>query len=126
MLKLLLVGAGGFAGSVARALLSNFVQQISNSQFPFGTLTVNVLGCLVIGALSQLGEAREIFSSETRAFLFVGILGGFTTYSSFGNETINLARSGLLLTAFGNIAAQLVLGLFAVWLGRVLAAQFWS
>lgn len=126
MLKLLLVGAGGFVGSVARALLSNFVQQISNSQFPFGTLTVNVLGCLVIGALSQLGEAREIFSPETRAFLFVGILGGFTTYSSFGNETINLARSGLLLTAFGNIAAQLVLGLFAVWLGRVLAAQFWS
>lgn len=126
MLKLLLVGAGGFCGSIARALLSNFVQQTSGSSFPFGTLTVNVLGCLVIGALSQLGEAREIFSPETRAFLFVGILGGFTTYSSFGNETINLARSGLLLAAFGNIAAQLVLGLCAVWLGRVLAAQLWG
>jgi fluoride exporter len=126
MLKLLLVGAGGFLGSVARALLSNFVQQLSASQFPFGTLTVNVIGCLVIGGLSQLGEARDVFSPETRAFLFVGILGGFTTYSSFGNETINLGRSGLLVSALLNVASQMVLGLGAVWLGRILARQLWN
>jgi fluoride exporter len=73
-----------------------------------------------------LGEARDVFSPETRAFLFVGILGGFTTYSSFGNETINLGRSGLLASALLNVAAQLVLGLGAVWLGRILARQLWN
>lgn len=124
MTKLLLVGAGGFLGSIARALLSNLVQQSSQSDFPLGTLAVNVIGCFVIGALSQLGEARDIFSSETRSFIFVGILGGFTTYSSFGNETINLWRSGSLWFAFINIAAQLLLGLGAVLGGRWFAEQF--
>ena len=126
MLKLLLVGAGGFLGSVARALLSNFVQQTSASQFPYGTLAVNLLGCFVIGLLAQLGEAREIFSAETRAFIFIGILGGFTTFSSFGNETINLLRSGFPLSACLNILAQLALGLLAVWGGRLLAQQIWG
>lgn len=125
MTKLLLVGAGGFLGSIARALLSNFVQQLSGSAFPLGTLAVNVIGCFVIGALSQVGEAHDIFSAETRAFLFVGILGGFTTYSSFGNETINLWRSNTLWLAVVNIAAQLVLGLGAVMVGRWLAGRFW-
>lgn len=125
MLKLLFVGAGGFLGSVARALLSNFVQQTSDSQFPYGTLVVNVLGCLVIGLLAQLGEAREVFSAEARAFIFIGILGGFTTFSSFGNETVNLVRSGFPLSACLNIAAQLTLGLLAVWGGRLLAQQIW-
>ncbi len=126
MLKIFLVGMGGFLGSVARVLCSNFVQQASNSTFPFGTLAVNVIGCFVIGALSELGEAREIFSPETRSFIFVGILGGFTTFSSFGNETINLFRGGLPVSAVGNIAAQLVIGLLAVWLGRLLAQQLWG
>ena len=126
MLKLLLVGAGGFLGSVARALLSNFVQQTSDSQFPYGTLAVNVIGCLVIGLLAQLGEAREIFSAETRAFIFIWILGGFTTFSSFGNETINLLRSGFPLSACLNITAQVAIGLLAVWGGRLLAQQLWG
>ncbi|HEX4949496.1 MAG TPA: fluoride efflux transporter CrcB [Blastocatellia bacterium] len=125
MMKLLLVGAGGFLGSVARALLSNWVQQTSDSRFPFGTLAVNVVGCFVIGFLSQLGEMREVFSAEMRALLFVGVLGGFTTYSSFGNETINLVRSSALVLALGNVAAQLILGLGAVWLGRWLAERWW-
>ncbi len=124
MTKLLLVGAGGFLGSVIRALVSNFVQQNSQSRFPFGTLAVNVMGCFVIGFLSQLGEAREVFSAETRAFIFVGILGGFTTYSSFGNETINLWRGGDALWALANVALQLFIGLSAVWLGRIVASQF--
>jgi len=125
MTKLLLVGAGGFLGSIARALLSNFVQQASGSSFPFGTLAVNVIGCFVIGALSQLGETHDIFSAETRAFIFVGILGGFTTYSSFGNETINLWRGGTGWLAFVNIALQLVLCLVAVMAGRWLVQRVW-
>ena len=126
MLKIFLVGSGGFLGSVLRALVSNFVQQTSDSRFPLGTLAVNVVGCFVIGFLSQLGEAREIFSAETRSFIFVGILGGFTTYSSFGNETINLFRGGLPGFAFLNVLTQLVIGLLAVWIGRMLAQQIWN
>lgn len=125
MTKLLLVGAGGFLGSIVRALLSNFIQQTSVSAFPLGTLAVNVIGCFVIGALSQVGETHDIFSPETRAFIFVGILGGFTTYSSFGNETINLWRSGTGWLAFANVAAQLLLGLGAVVVGRWAAARLW-
>ncbi len=125
MTKLLLVGAGGFLGSIARALLSNFVQQSSNSGFPWGTLAVNVLGCFAIGALAQVGETRDLFSAETRAFIFVGVLGGFTTYSSFGNETINLWRSETGWLAFVNIVAQLLLGLGAVVIGRWVAMRLW-
>ena len=125
MTKLLLVGAGGFLGSIARALLSNFVQQLSGCAFPLGTLAVNVIGCFVIGALSQFGETRDIFSAETRAFIFVGILGGFTTYSSFGNETINLWRSGALWLTFLNVAAQLLIGLGAVFVGRWFVTRLW-
>ena len=123
MMKLLLVGAGGFLGSIARYLLSNFVQLSSNSRFPVGTLLVNVMGCFVIGLLSQIGESREIFSAETRAFIFVGILGGFTTYSSFGNETINLWRNYENGFALVNIALQLTLGLGAVVLGRMIGSK---
>ena len=126
VVKLLLVGAGGFAGSIVRVLLSNFVQQVSASSFPFGTLAVNVIGCFVIGFLAQLGEVREIFSADTRAFIFVGILGGFTTYSSFGNETVNLWRGGAGRLALANIVAQLLLGLSGVFIGRLIAARIFA
>jgi fluoride exporter len=124
MMKLFLVGAGGFLGSITRYLLSNFVQESSHTRFPVGTLLVNVLGCLVIGLLSQIGESRDIFSAETRAFIFVGILGGFTTYSSFGNETINLWRNNDNGFALLNVALQLTLGLGAVWMGRMIGSKF--
>lgn len=127
MLRILLVGIGGFLGSVARYLMSGYVQQLSRSiSFPFGTLAVNLLGCFVIGFLAQLADARGIFSAESRAFVFVGILGGFTTFSSFGNETMNLLRDGEALLAFANVAVHLVVGLAAVWLGRITAHQIWG
>ena len=94
MLTILLVGIGGFIGSVLRYLVGGWAQQLSKSvQFPYGTLTVNLLGCFVIGLLSQLAEARGLFTPETRALVFIGMLGGFTTFSSFSNETFNLARA---------------------------------
>jgi CrcB protein len=124
--KILLVGAGGFIGSVLRFWVSGYIQQVSNnSTFPFGTLVVNVLGCLVIGFLSQLAEYYGAFSVETRALVFVGVLGGFTTFSTFGHETMNFLRDGQSVLAFGNIAGHLILGLGGVWLGRTLAYVIW-
>ena len=127
MYRILLVGIGGFVGSVLRYLASGVVQDLSKSvAFPYGTLAVNVVGCFVIGFLSYLAETRGVFTAESRAFVFVGILGGFTTYSSFGNETINLWRDGEHSLVFANIASQLILGLGAVWLGRIVAFKIWG
>ncbi len=125
MNSVLLVGIGGFIGSVMRYLLGGYVQQSSKSIFPYGTLTVNVLGCFMIGFLAQLAENRGVFSSEARAFLFIGVLGGFTTFSSFGNETLNLARDGQLLIAFANVGLNVFVGLLAVWLGRTVSYLVW-
>jgi CrcB protein len=124
--KYLFVGTGGFVGAVLRYWLSSTVQQLSNSAlFPVGTLVVNVLGCLVIGFLSELAEEHGLFTAEARAFVFIGILGGFTTFSTFGNETMNLLRNGQNTLALGNAAGHLILGLGAVWLGRTLAYLIW-
>ena len=124
--KLILVGIGGAFGSILRYSVSGLVQDLSKSiAFPYGTLVVNLIGCLTIGFLSQLAESRGYFTAETRALVFVGILGGFTTFSTFGNETMNLWREGESSFAALNIVAHLVLGLGAVWLGRGVAFQIW-
>lgn len=124
--KLLYVGLGGFAGSVLRYLASGYVQNVSGSVgFPYGTLAVNLIGCFIIGFLSHLADARGVFSADTRAFVFVGILGGFTTFSTFGNETMNLFRDGENSFALFNIGSHILLGLFFVWLGRSIAYLIW-
>jgi CrcB protein len=126
-LNILLVAVGGAVGSVSRYLLGAWVQSSSKSiDFPFGTLTVNLIGCFVIGFLSQLAEARGVFTSETRALVFVGVLGGFTTFSSFGNDTINLLRDGETFNALANVGANVILGLLLVWLGRTVAFWIWK
>lgn len=122
----ILVGIGGFIGSVARYWLSGYVQQLSKSaDFPYGTLAVNLSGCLMIGFLSQLAEGHGVLTAETRAFLIVGILGGFTTFSTFGNESLNLLRDGESAPAVANIVAHVILGLGAVWAGRAVATLLW-
>ncbi len=125
-MKLLWVGIGGFAGSVLRYLVAGWVQTGSRSvAFPFGTLAVNVLGCLAIGGLSYLADARGVLNAETRLLLMVGLLGGFTTFSTFGNETFNLFRDGETMIALANVAANIVLCLAAVWAGRAGAFAIW-
>jgi CrcB protein len=124
--KLLLAGIGGFIGSALRYSVSGFVQGFSRSaHFPYGTLAVNLSGCLAIGFLSCLAETRGVFTAETRTLVFIGVLGGFTTFSAFGNETINLWRDGQGALAALNIAAHLFLCLGAVWFSRAVAYQIW-
>ena len=122
-----LVALGGALGSVARYLLGTWIQSASRSvDFPYGTLTVNLIGCFVIGFLSQLAETRGAFTPETRALIFVGVLGGFTTFSSFGNDTLNLFRDGETINPLVNVGANVVLGLALVWLGRTVAFWIWK
>lgn len=126
MTNILLVGAGGFIGSVLRYLVSGYVQEFARRlDFPYGILTVNLIGCFVIGLLAQAGEKFGAFSDESRSFIFVGVLGGFTTFSSFGNDTVNLIRQGMMNHAFLNIGSNLILGLLAVWVGRTAGHLIW-
>lgn len=124
-MKLLLVGIGGFVGSIARYALSGYVQDLTKGTFPYGTLTVNVLGCFLIGAISQLAEARAFLPAEVRALVIVGLLGGFTTFSAFGNETLNLLRDRDWTLACANIAGHIVLAVGSVWVGRTSAYLIW-
>lgn len=121
MLKILIIGLGGCVGAILRYLVAGGVHTLAKtSSFPVGTLTVNMVGCLLIGVGGSLMEHRQLFPPEWRAFLFVGILGSFTTFSTFGLETFNLAREGQWLASFGNLGLSLVLGLAAVLAGHML------
>lgn len=124
---LLLIGTGGFIGSILRYLLGTQVQQLSKSlQFPFGTLAVNLVGCVLVGFLAEIIGQRNIGSSDVRTFLIVGLLGGFTTFSAFGLETMGLLRNGEIWLALGNIVSHTLLGLIAVWLGYSAATLVWK
>lgn len=122
MIGILLVGVGSFIGGVMRYALSAWVYKtLDNPWFPYGTLSVNGIGCLVIGFLAGLAESGATFTTEARLFLFVGILGGFTTFSAFALETFSLARDTQSAAALTNIALQVILGLLAVWIGSLIA-----
>ena len=121
MAQIILVGIGGFIGSVFRFLLSGFVHRlVPLSEFPFGTFAVNVIGCLLIGLLNGLAETRQVIGPELRLFLMIGILGGFTTFSAFGYETLSLIRGAEVFRAMGNVFLHVLFGLVAVWLGDML------
>jgi CrcB protein len=118
MIKLLWVGAGGFIGAISRYVVSGmFYRFFGKAMFPYGTLAVNVIGCLLIGFLSGLTEDRQLFNPELRLLVFIGVLGGFTTFSTFGYEIFTFARDGQILSSFTNLFLHIVLGLGAVWLG---------
>ncbi|MFL7791942.1 MAG: fluoride efflux transporter CrcB [Anaerolineae bacterium] len=126
MQKILWVGIGGFAGAVLRYLACGHVQKwAENSRFPYGTIVVNLVGCLIIGLLSWLADTRCIFTAEMRSFVFIGLLGAFTTFSTFSNETLGLIQEAKGDMAVVNIGTHLVFGLVAVWGGRVLGRLIW-
>ncbi len=117
MVLVLLVGSGGALGAIARYLLSGWVQRLTEgSFFPYGTMAVNILGCLIIGVLTGLAESRGVLTPQSRAFLLIGVLGGFTTFSSFSYDTTSLIHTGEAFAAFANVALQIILGLGATWL----------
>ena len=119
--KLFWIGLGGFLGAISRYGLSGLVYKLfSDPWMPCGTMICNVLGCFLIGLFGGLIEAKQIFSPHTRLFMFIGLLGGFTTFSTFGMETFNLMREGQWLPSLLNIILTVVLGLTAVWLGFTL------
>jgi len=118
------IGSGGFLGALARYGLSGVVhRQLPLSTFPYGTLVVNLLGCLVIGAFAGLTESRQLFGPEFRAFALIGILGGFTTFSTFGYETLAMIRGDEYIRAVANVGIHVILGLGLVWLGYSLTSS---
>lgn len=112
-----LVGAGGFAGSVARYWLSGYVQNGINSEFPAGTLTVNVVGSLLLGLIMSASLDRGWIGPETRLLLTTGFCGGFTTMSTFSYESVVLLGQGAVGLAAWNMLLNLFVCLGAVWLG---------
>lgn len=118
MTNILLVGIGGFIGSVARYKLGGWLLHLTvQEKFPYSTFAVNVVGCLIVGVLAGLAERYELFGSGARLFLFTGLLGGFTTFSAFGLETMFLLRRGEPWVAALYVVASVLLGLVAVWMG---------
>lgn len=126
MINLLIIGVGGFAGAVCRYLVSGALQHISGSiAFPFGTLGVNLIGCFLIGVMSQWIEMQINVPTEIRLLFMVGFLGSFTTYSTFGAETLHLIEDHRFWLTFWNVAIHLVIGLAAVLGGKLIASLVW-
>lgn len=118
--NILLIGAGGFLGSIARYFVSLLNLSISFYSLPVGTLIVNVAGSLVIGFLTGIADKSMILSTEWRLFLMVGLCGGFTTFSTFTNENLMLLHNGQLLTVLLYTGLSVFLGFLAVYIGYVI------
>ena len=118
MKEYLLVGIGGMFGSIARFISSSyFLHAIPNARFPWGTFFVNILGCLLIGLIVGIIERFTQFNSEIRLLCITGFLGGFTTFSAFGIETLTLIREGSLVLALIYALSSLVLGISCAYVG---------
>lgn len=123
MKGILLVALGGALGSVSRYRLSGLIlHHTVDWRFPAGTFAVNVIGCLVAGVLAGFAEKYDYLSPDARIFIFTGILGGFTTFSAFGLETMFLIKRGELMVASANVILSVVAGLIALWIGFGLSA----
>ena len=120
----LLVGAGGFAGAVARYLVALALPFIGTG-FPFGTLSVNIAGCLLIGFISELSIASSLVSPELRLLLATGFCGGFTTFSSYMYEVMSLLRDGEILYASLYLLGSIIGGILCFYVGMQLA-RMWT
>lgn len=123
MKALLLVGLGGALGSMARYALAVLMLQNASARFPFGTLAVNVLGCVIAGVLAGLSERHGWPGTDARLFMFAGLLGGFTTFSAFGLDAMALMRRGETGMAFAYVVGSVVVGLVGAWMGMRLVLR---
>jgi CrcB protein len=119
--RTLIVGSGGFVGAALRYAVGGLVSRALPPDLPWATFVVNVTGCFVIGLLAVLTEERGPVALSTRLFLMVGVLGGYTTFSTFGYETLNLVREGSHGLAAANAVGQVLVGLAGVWAGMMVA-----
>ena len=121
LISAFVVGLGGFLGALARYGLTGLVHRhVPFTTFPYGTLVVNLVGCLIIGFVAGLTETRPLFGPEFRTFIRIGVLGAFTTFSTFAYETFAMIREDDFLYAVANVGLHMVLGLAFVWIGYVL------
>ncbi|MCE4564247.1 fluoride efflux transporter CrcB [Maribellus sp. CM-23] len=117
---ILIVGTGGFIGSVMRYLVQLFVEKGLSSTFPWGTFIANIAGSFIIGIVFALAQKGNLLSAEWRMFLAVGICGGFTTFSSFAYNNLMMLKDGVYGQFIWNVGGSLVFGLLAVYLGMIL------
>lgn len=120
MKTLFLIGSGGFLGSIARYLVQNWINQSTQSTFPWGTFFVNVLGSLLIGMIYALSEKMGVFSHHVRLFFAIGFCGGFTTFSSFANEHLTLINNHQIFQSLIYSGLSIIVGIVMVWLGYVI------
>ncbi len=116
----LLAGMGGAIGSVGRVLVSNFITRFAGEEFPFGTVVVNITGAILMGLLAGYGDSdpgKLLFSQSARTFLMIGVMGGYTTFSSFSLQTFLLIEQGNFTGAFLNVLLSVVLCVAGIWLG---------
>jgi CrcB protein len=118
--QLIMIAAGGAAGSLLRFMLSTGVHRVAGRDFPYGTLSVNIVGSLLMGMLYILLIERASVAVEWRALLLIGFLGAFTTFSTFSIETLNLLENGELIKAGTNVLLSVTLCLLAAWTGVIL------
>lgn len=123
MNQLLAIAAGGAVGSVLRFLMSSWVYSIAGRGFPYGTLAVNIIGSLLMGLLTVVLIERMSIGPEWRAAILIGVLGGFTTFSSFSIETLNLIEAGAHIKAISNMVVSVVVCVGAAWVGVIVGRQ---
>ena len=116
----ILVGVGGLTGSILRYLIATFFARQAASGFPYGTLVVNLVGCFLIGVLFALSEKGELLSPEWRILLTTGFCGGFTTFSAFSYESVQMLQDGQMLTALLYVGTSVIVGLALTYAGMLL------
>jgi fluoride exporter len=124
MQKTIFIALAGLVGTLVRYWLSGFVARQYGETFPWGTLTVNLIGSFLAGAMYHLAEERLLISPALRTIILIGLLGGFTTFSSYGLQTFTLLRNGEIGLATLNVTVSNVLGLLMVWMGYVACKAF--